>query len=80
MKSRWIKAISGISRPLLNIARMKKLYVFDGRLYVLYRVPNDEVVVGKNINNFFSLLRIFKCFRFFLTYGTNTSTQRSNHK
>jgi len=42
VKRGWVKAVSGINRPLLNIARIKRLYVFGGKLYVLYDAENIE--------------------------------------
>jgi hypothetical protein len=42
IKTGWVKAVSGIRNPLLNVARIKRLYVFDGKLYVLYDVEAVE--------------------------------------
>jgi len=42
VKRGWLKAVSGIRRPLLSIERIKRLYVFGGKLYVLYDAPNAE--------------------------------------
>jgi len=38
----WVKAVSGIDRPLLNVARIKKIYAYDGKLYVLYDAESVE--------------------------------------
>jgi len=32
----WVRAVSGIRRALLNVVRIKRIYVYDGKLYVLY--------------------------------------------
>ncbi len=42
--SGWVKAVSGIDRPLLNVTRIKKVYVgpFDGKLYILYDAESVE--------------------------------------
>jgi hypothetical protein len=34
--SGWVRAVSGIRRVLLNVVRIKKVYAYDGKLYVLY--------------------------------------------
>jgi hypothetical protein len=41
--SGWVRAASGINRPLLNIARIKKIYAYDGKLYVLYDADAENV-------------------------------------
>jgi len=38
----WVMAISGIDRPLLNVARIKKVYAYGGKLYVLYSAESAE--------------------------------------
>ena len=32
----WVRAVSGIRRTLLNVVRIKRIYAYDGKLYVLY--------------------------------------------
>jgi len=32
----WIKAASGVRRALLNVVRIKRIYAYDSKLYVLY--------------------------------------------
>ena len=32
----WVRAVSGIRRTLLNVVRIKRIYAYGGKLYVLY--------------------------------------------
>jgi len=32
----WVTAVAGIRRTLLNVMRIKKVYAYDGKIYVMY--------------------------------------------
>jgi len=36
LKVGWVRAVSGIRRTLLNVVRIKRIYAYGGKLYVLY--------------------------------------------
>ena len=40
--SGWVRAVAGVEWPLLNVVRIKKVYVFDGKLYILYDAESVE--------------------------------------
>jgi muconolactone delta-isomerase len=36
LRAGWVKVAAGVDRPLLNVVKIKKVYAFGGKLYVLY--------------------------------------------
>jgi hypothetical protein len=42
MVAGWVEAAAGIRRTLLNAVRIRKIYAFDGRLYVLYDAEDAQ--------------------------------------